>query len=138
MHGGGDEDCFYGFPMVDGHDGVKIATEQYRQDCEPDRLERTVQPEEQARMFTAHASGRLRSITPECVRSAACMYTVSADSGFVVDAHPTEQNVTVISACSGHGFKHSAGLGEAVAQQVLGSSEHLDLRAFSLDRFSHA
>lgn len=138
MHGCGDTDLFYGFPMVDGHDGVKVATEQYQQDCDPDRVDRTVQPDEPVRMFETHVSGKLRSVTPECVRSVACLYTVSTDSGFVVDAHPSEPNVTVISACSGHGFKHSAGLGEAVAQQVLGGGGHLDLGAFSLDRFSRA
>lgn len=135
MHGSGDEDYFYGFPMVDGHAGVKVATEQYQHDSDPDRLQREVTAEEQARMFEVNVSGRLRSVTPECVRSAACMYTVSSDSGFIVDAHPAHENVTVISACSGHGFKHSAGLGEAVAQQVLGEPALADLGAFGLGRF---
>lgn len=135
MHGGGDEDYFYGFPMVDAHAGVKVATEQYQQPTDPEQLNRHSTPEEQSSMFSAHLQGRLRSVTPECVHSAVCMYTVSSDSGFIVDRHPVHEHVTVISACSGHGFKHSAGLGESVAQQVLGQAGGIDLGAFSLDRF---
>jgi sarcosine oxidase len=44
--------------------------------------------------------------------------------------------VLIVSACSGHGFKHSAGLGEAIAEQVLGraSSHGLDLQPFGRQR----
>lgn len=101
----------------------------------PETMDRQVSAGEQARMFEAHVAGRLRSVTPEGVHAAACLYTVSADSGFIVDAHPTQPNVTVVSACSGHGFKHSAGLGEALAQQILGQAGGVDLSSFSLDRF---
>lgn len=138
MHGSGDEDYLYGFPMVDGHTGVKVATEQYRVESDADEVEHQVRPEEAARMYASNVSGRLRSVTAECVNSAACMYTVSTDSRFIVDSHPTLDNVTVISACSGHGFKHSAGLGEVVAQHVLGEAADVDLGAFSLSRFSRS
>ena len=135
MHGRSDEDYFYGFPMIDGHDGVKVATEQYADTTTPEAVDRQVSAGEQARMFEAHVAGRLRSVTPEAVHAAACLYTVSSDSGFIVDARPTQPNVTVVSACSGHGFKHSAGLGEALAQQLMGQAGGVDLGAFSLARF---
>lgn len=135
MHGRSDEDYFYGFPMIDGHEGVKVATEQYTATTTPEAVDRQVSAGEQARMFEAHVAGRLRSVTPEAVHAAACLYTVSTDSGFIVDAHPTQPNVTVVSACSGHGFKHSAGLGEALAQQIVGQAGGVDLSSFSLDRF---
>ena len=135
MHGRSDEDYFYGFPMIDGHGGVKVATEQYADTTTPGSMDRQVSAGEQARMFEAHVAGRLRSVTPEAVHTAACLYTVSSDSGFIVDAHPTQPHVTVVSACSGHGFKHSAGLGEALAQQLMGQAGGVDLGAFSLARF---
>jgi len=43
--------------------------------------------------------------------------------------------VIVASPCSGHGFKHSAALGEAVAQRVLHGASDVDLHPFRLDRF---
>lgn len=138
MHGRGDEDYFYGFPMVDGHGGVKVASEQYLKDADPDHLQRTVSAEERASMYRTHVAGRLRSVTGDCVHAVPCMYTVSDDSGFIVDTHPTLERATVISACSGHGFKHSAGLGEAVAQRVLGATGAPDLSAFVMSRFAVA
>jgi sarcosine oxidase len=52
-----------------------------------------------------------------------------------VDEH---QNIVFASACSGHGFKHSPAVGEALAQQALGIRPQLDLSAFRLDRLKKA
>jgi sarcosine oxidase len=38
----------------------------------------------------------------------------------------------VASPCSGHGFKHSAAIGEAIAGRILGRSDVLSLDAFRL------
>ena len=62
------------------------------------------------------------------------MYTVTPDSRFVIDRHPEHENVLVVSACSGHGFKHSPAIGEAVAQLAIGGRSELDLSGFSLTR----
>lgn len=44
--------------------------------------------------------------------------------------------VTVVSACSGHGFKHSAGLGAALAARLAGDADPIaDLSPFRLRRF---
>lgn len=134
MHGSGDEDYMYGFPMVDGKPGVKVATEQYRDSCAPDGYDRTVRREDAERMFTHHVQGRLDAMIPRVVDSATCLYTVSSDSGFIVDRFREMDNVTVVSACSGHGFKNSAGLGEQLALQAMGSNE-VNLTAFGAGRF---
>jgi sarcosine oxidase len=136
MYGAGEEDSMYGFPLVDGRAGIKVASEQYRHATDPDRLERAVSPAEQAEMFGRHVAGRLRGVTSECVHSAACLYTVSPDSGFVVDRHPEVERATVVSACSGHGFKHSAALGEALARRALNETGGFDLSVFSPARFA--
>jgi sarcosine oxidase len=134
MHGDASEEPMYGFPMIDGHAGVKVATEQYVVSTDPDRMERRVSEAEQRLMFDHHLAGRLRAITPRCVHSAACLYTVSTDSHFIIDRHPEHPHVSVASACSGHGFKHSAAVGEALARQALG--ERVDvLSSFGLARF---
>jgi sarcosine oxidase len=36
----------------------------------------------------------------------------------------------IVSACSGHGFKHSPAVGEAVAQWMMGEPPQLDLTPF--------
>jgi hypothetical protein len=41
------------------------------------------------------------------------------------------------SPCSGHGFKHSAAIGEALAEQVVDGKSKIDISSFSLKRFKH-
>ena len=133
MHGSEPEDYFYGFPALPGSGEAKVATEQYGAACDPATVDRTVAPGEGAAMHGAHIAGRLRGAGVP-VRSAACLYTVTPDSGFVIARHPAEERITVVSACSGHGFKHSAGIGEAVAQWVCKGRSDIDLHPFRLER----
>ena len=134
MHGTRPEDYFYGFPALPGAAAVKVATEQYGLPCDPDSVDRDVAPGESAAMHAAHIAGRLRGARPGAIRSTACLYTVTPDSGFVIDRHPDNERITVVSACSGHGFKHSAGIGEAVAQLICDGRSSIDLHPFRLDR----
>jgi sarcosine oxidase len=134
MHGDGDQDYMYGFPMVDGKPGVKVATEQYETSCTPDEFDRQVSAAESRAMFDRHVEGRLASVTPKAVHSAACLYTVSTDSAFIVDTHRDMENVTVVSACSGHGFKNSAGVGERLAMWAT-ARESSAFDAFRASRF---
>jgi sarcosine oxidase len=44
----------------------------------------------------------------------------------------------VVSACSGHGFKHSAAFGKTVAQLLTEVTSNIDLAPFGLDHFRMA
>jgi sarcosine oxidase len=136
MHGDSDTDYFYGFPCLSGAGPatVKLATEQYAATVDPDRSERRVEAAESADMHARHVAGRLRGVGPACVRAAACLYTVTPDSGFIVDALPEQPNVLAASACSGHGFKHSAALGEMLAARAAAAGPHAP-GAFDVARF---
>ncbi len=138
MHGPGDTDYLYGFPPVPGQTSIKVATEQYATSTTADAVDRTVTEAESAAMFADHVAGRLAGATPRVVGTAACVYTVTPDRGFIIDAHPRLDKVTVVSACSGHGFKHSAGIGEAVAQHLAEGRSRVDLAPFTLSRFAEA
>jgi sarcosine oxidase len=50
----------------------------------------------------------------------------------VIDRHPEHDAVIIVSACSGHGFKHSPAIGEAVAQWVTAGRAEIDLSPFAL------
>jgi sarcosine oxidase len=50
----------------------------------------------------------------------------------VIDRHPEHEQVLIVSACSGHGFKHSAAIGEAIAQLIADGASDVDLGAFRL------
>ena len=137
MFGDGQEDYMYGFPSSDpAQPALKVATEQYVAATTPGTIDRTVSPEETAAMYRDRVAGRFPQIGGRALKARACMYTVTPDRRFVIDALDGLPNVLIASACSGHGFKHSAGLGEAIAERVLGraSSHGLDLRPFARQR----
>jgi sarcosine oxidase len=138
MHGEQEEDYFYGFPIAAGSVDLKVATETYERDVDPDHVDRSVSTDEAAAMAARHVGGRLRGVTGPATRSAACLYTVTPDAGFIVDTLPGQDRVLAVSACSGHGFKHSAAVGEAVAQVVATGVSVIDLTPFRMGRFGAA
>ncbi len=136
IHGPGDADVNYGFPPLPGENSMKVATEQYLETSAADQLDRTITAREEQEMFRTQVQGRIAGLTPKVVKSSVCAYTVTPDCHFIIDEHPHLKNVTVVSACSGHGFKHSAGLGLALAQRCIDGESDVDLSAFSLQRFA--
>ena len=118
LHGPGSEDVFYGFPELAPGAGVKVATEQFGEAClDPDRVERGVGEAEVAE-FARRLRGRVLGLTRP-LRSVVCLYTQAADGHFIIDRGPSDERAIVISACSGHGFKHAPAVGEIVARMAL-------------------
>jgi sarcosine oxidase len=136
MHGATDVDYLYGFPPMPGDARIKVATEQYARSTTASTIDRSVDPAESAEMYRRHVEGRLAGATPQVAQAAACLYTVTPDRGFIIDRHPGQDRVMVVSACSGHGFKHSAGIGDAVADALAGGGDRYDLSPFSVARFA--
>ena len=136
LHGAADTDSCYGFPPLPGESAIKVATEQYREGCDPDALDRSVSQADIDALYDAHVAGRLLGVSRRVLKSRVCTYTITPDFNFIIDPHPQMANVTLVSACSGHGFKHSAGIGEALAMQYCGEPGAADLSAFSLARFT--
>lgn len=134
-HGLGEGHTNYGFPALPGEGSLKIATAQYHTSSTPETLDRTVSPAQEREMYEQQVQGRLCGVTAKVVKSAVCAYTVTPDHHFIIDQHPTLQHTLVVSPCSGHGFKHSAALGEAFAQWCIRGTSELDLSSFSLRRF---
>ena len=83
-------------------------------------------------MFEQHIRGRLRGVTSRCVKASTCLYTNAPGANFLIDRLPDAPNVIVVSACSGHGFKHSAAIGEAVATMAMTGEKPESLRPFSI------
>ena len=130
-------DMMYGFPAIDGPTGgVKIASEQYEHTVDPDAVPRDVSPLEITALYADYIQPRFPDVSGECLRSATCLYTVTADAKFIVDNFRDYGNVMFASACSGHGFKHSAAIGEALALWAMERTPAINLSPFKLDRFS--
>ena len=110
--------AIYGFPARGGV--VKVATESFTREIPP------------AEMFESLVGPNLRGIRARCVKTIPCLYTITPDFNFRIGRHPGLDRVTVASACSGHGFKHSAAVGEALAELATQGRSTLDLAPFSL------
>jgi glycine/D-amino acid oxidase-like deaminating enzyme len=94
--------------------------------------ERCVSAQEASAMYADYVAPFFPGVSGACERSAVCLYTCTDDARFVVDVLPEAPRVVVASPCSGHGFKHSAAIGEAIAQLAGGTQPALDLSAFRL------
>lgn len=127
------EKNIYGFPSLDG-ESLKIATEQFDSPTAADAPPIPI-GEEQVRSFHREfVRKRFPDVTARAVRTATCFYTQTADHSFVIDHAADSDRLWFASACSGHGFKHSAAVGEALAQKALGQQTVVDLSPFVRSR----
>ena len=131
--GSGSEFGFYGFPTLDGKT-IKVATEQFVASADADCVQRNVSIAEQQSMYGKYVRDCLPGISECCVTATSCLYTATPDSNFVIDLHPDNERIIIVSPCSGHGFKHSAAIGEALAEQVIDGKSKLDISSFRLKR----
>ena len=122
----------YGIP--DFGDGVKLGTWVGKPAATPETADRTFR-EEDALPVRAFVRESLPDLVPQETTAVSCLYTNAPDHQFVLGPHPRYPNVTVVSACSGHGFKFTSVIGEVVARMVHGDTVGFDLRAFDPGRF---
>jgi sarcosine oxidase len=123
----------YGFPATGSlEEGVKIASEQDVLTTTPDAVTRTVDAQEIQKMYETYVGPHFPGLSPTCVKHKVCLYTQVDRARFIIDRHPDADRVIVASPCSGHGFKHSAGIGELLAQMALGET-HQDIARFAFD-----
>ena len=125
----------YGLPAINGpQGGLKIASEQYETTSTPQTINREVSQREIRDMYEELVAPYVTEVAPKCVKAATCIYTVTPDAGFVIDYHPKHPNVVIASPCSGHGFKHSAAIGELLSEMVMDGMTRFDIGKFRLNR----
>ncbi|WP_457090866.1 hypothetical protein [Microvirga sp. P5_D2] len=101
----------------------------------PHDIDRRIAAHESVAMRDIHLNGRVQGLSAKAVKAATCLYTLTPDSHFLIDHHPDSDRILVVSPCSGHGFKHSAAIGEMVSQRVIAEAGSIDMSAFTLARF---
>jgi sarcosine oxidase len=131
----GDSGAYYGFPMVPLSPGLKLALHGDLERTHPDRVERAIRLDDEATFrpclekFMPAASGPVLAIRT-------CLYTNSPDEHFIVDQHPSHENVIVAAGFSGHGFKFASVIGEALADLAIAGRSALPIGFLALDRFA--
>ena len=81
--------------------------------------------------FIPDADGPLLSM-------AVCMYTNSPDSHFIIDRPRNHPRVTIACGFSGHGFKFSSVVGEALSDLTTAGKTDLPIGFLGLNRFAQA
>ncbi len=106
-----DRSFFYGFPKI-SEDGVKVAEHSGGESVlDPSIADRT-RDQHDADRVNDFRQRVLRYTSSTTTRYATCLYTMSPDENFIVDAHPEFQNVVFVAGLSGHGFKFTPVLAE--------------------------
>jgi sarcosine oxidase len=75
---------------------------------------------EDAALLSAQASVLLPRHSPQPVRMARCLYTVTPDENFLIAPSRNHDRVLLFSACSGHGFKYAPVFGELAEEWLDG------------------
>lgn len=127
------ERYIYGFPRLAR--GIKIARHHEGERCGPDDPRPEISPAEIAAIRELVAR-RLPGAAGALRETASCLYTNTTDQHFVIDAHPDCDAVTLVSACSGHGFKFASAIGELVADRIGGITPRSDPALFRLARLA--
>lgn len=124
----------YGFPTLDGK-RLKVAEHSGGTPIDdPLAKGEGIDPGDQRRL-----EGLVRQCLPrfagQPVAHATCLYTMTPDQHFVVDRHPEHPNVSFAAGLSGHGFKFTPVLGEALADLVTAGRTELPIDFLNVGRF---
>jgi len=123
----------YGFPLQ-GPGWFKVGLHAFGETANPDAgYEPDMQEVEAVRGF-------LRRVIPDAAATTLagvdrCMYDVTPDEDFILDAHPGGSGVIIGTGFSGHGFKFGVLIGEMLTALARGVPSPVPLERFRLSRF---
>jgi len=110
----------YGVPDVEGR-GFKIAFDRHGPPFDPDGGART--PGETFDAVRAYVERRFPALAgAPIVGAEVCQYENTSNGDFLIDRHPSLENVWIVGGGSGHGFKHGPAVGEYTARLVEGGA----------------
>ncbi len=123
-----------GYIVPDFGEGIRVGFHHDGEPTDPDRTAREVKARE-VEALRAFLNRAVPDAGGRLVDHSVCLYTSTPDHHFAVGPHPRASRITVVSACSGHGFKFAPALGELVADRVIEGAEPSELAPFAVDRF---
>jgi sarcosine oxidase len=127
---------YYGFPALPGQ-GVKFGRHDTGETCTPATIRRTVDEDEVAAL-RAVLDCYLPGAGGAVLWTLTCMYTNTPDRHFIIDRHPAHGQVVFGCGFSGHGFKFSSVIGEALADLALDGASRRPIDFLSAARVGQA
>ena len=127
------EGQFYGFPVHD-FPGFKIGRYHHRNEkVDPDAMDRNCHPEDEAVLREGIARYFPEANGPALALKV-CLFTITPDEHFILDAHPVSDRVFVAAGFSGHGFKFCSVVGEIMAELAATGTTRHNLDLFRISR----
>ncbi len=125
---------FYGFPSIDGRT-LKFAEHSGGETvAAPLSVDRSLRESDRAPLIN-FARNHLPNVDPSICRHCVCLYTMTPDGNFIVDRHREFENVHFGVGFSGHGFKFTSAIGEALANLAADGRTDLQLDFLGQRRF---
>jgi sarcosine oxidase len=128
---------FYGFPAIDQrglkaaeHSGGTLVDDPLHVDRRLHRADHET-VDQFVRKF-------IPAVHPACREHAVCLYTMSPDEHFIVDRHPADPRIVFAAGLSGHGFKFTPVLGQALAELATEGVTRQPTAFLSLERFARS
>ena len=126
-------DGYYGLPRW-RHPGVKVCRHHGGEVIDPAAIDRAPRGDEIEEVAGFVATHLPRAAGP-LVDARVCLYTNTPDHHFAIGRHPALGGVWVAAGFSGHGFKLSSFVGEALADLASSGQSSFDLELFDPGRF---
>jgi sarcosine oxidase len=126
---------FYGSPSLDQltlkaaeHSGGEPVSD-------PQQVDRSIGPAD-LESLARFLRECLPDVLPTPIHHSVCMYTLTPDRHFIVDRHPDHANVAFGAGFSGHGFKFTPVIGEALVDLATEGRSALPIEFLSIRRES--
>jgi sarcosine oxidase len=126
-----DDPCYYGFPVF-GEAGTKAAQDAGGKPVTADGRGFDPDPANTAGVRAFLAKYLPTALGPE-IYTKTCLYTLTPDRDFVIDAVPEVDGVFV-AVGAGHAFKFASVIGKTLAELAVDGRTEVNLRPFSIER----
>lgn len=124
--------CYYGFPSIDGS-GYKVGRHDGGEPIDPTQPRAPFNDEDLIEL--EYFITTYMPEVGELIVGKECMYNMTPDEDFIIDALPQNDKVVIATGFSGHGFKFSSAIGELLMHMTTNQPIVYNLARFSLQRF---
>lgn len=121
----------YMVPPMHGAPGAKVGEHTAGDRTTADERSGRIDPAGAARVRDWVAAA-MPALTPQPLQSGTCLYTMTPDEDFIVDARG---RIVFASPCSGHGFKFAPLIGQMLAALAANAAPPAEIERFSAGRF---
>lgn len=125
---------YYGFPSIDGT-GLKIGRYDNGDAIYPSYYnnEFGAYPKDK-KDISEFLTKYMKQANGDINVGKTCMFTNTPDENFIIDTHPHHNHIAIAAGFSGHGYKFSSAVGEALCDLVTDGETKEDLSLFKITR----